>query len=97
MKGTAAIHTSVKQEWRERLLRNGVAAYYPLYALFRKNQSSWQLDSHTLLTYPTNSLGYALGLFLSQHQFELSNYPKVIVYFLPNSASIANTCSLMSL
>ena len=71
MKGTAAIHTSVKQEWRERLLRNGVAAYYPLYALFRKNQSSWQLDSHTLLTYPTNSLGYALGLFLSQHQFEL--------------------------
>lgn len=28
---------------------------------------------------------------------KLSNYPKVIVYFLPNSASIANTCSLMSL
>ncbi len=29
--------------------------------------------------------------------WDLSNYPKVIVYFLPNSASIANTCSLMSL
>ncbi len=28
---------------------------------------------------------------------DISNYPKVIVYFLPNSASIANTCSLMSL
>ena len=52
MKSTAAIHTSVKQEWREKLLRNGVAAYYPLYALFRKNQSSWQLDSHTLINLP---------------------------------------------
>lgn len=30
-------------------------------------------------------------------QQQISNYPKVIVYFLPNSASIANTCSLMSL
>jgi C4-dicarboxylate-specific signal transduction histidine kinase len=28
---------------------------------------------------------------------QLSNYPKVIVYFLPNSAKIANTCSFISL
>jgi hypothetical protein len=28
---------------------------------------------------------------------EVSNYPKVIVYFLPNSAKIANTCSFISL
>ena len=41
MKSTAAIHTSVKQEWREKLLRNGVAAYYPLYALFRKNHRTF--------------------------------------------------------
>ena len=68
---TATDYPSVKQDWRERLLRNGVAAYYPLYALFRKKQSSWQLDAQTLLTYPCDSLGYALGSFLTQHQFEL--------------------------
>ena len=71
MEITATNYPSVKQDWRERLLRNGVAAYYPLYALFRKRQSSWQLDSQTLLTYPKYSLGYTLGLFLTQHQFEL--------------------------
>ena len=73
MASTAAIHTSVKQDWRERLLRNGVAAYYPLYALFRRKQSSWQLDSQKLLTYPSNSLGYRLGQFLNKHGFELYN------------------------
>ena len=28
---------------------------------------------------------------------EISSYPKVIVYLFPNSTSIANTCSFMSL
>ena len=43
-------------------------------------------------------LGNALAATCLQGlELEISNYPKVIVYFLPNSASIANTCSLMSL
>ena len=38
-----------------------------------------------------------LSLLDSDDVLRISNYPKVIVYFLPNSARIANTCSLMSL
>ena len=71
MTNTTAINPCVKQDWRERILRTGVAYYYPFYALFRKKQSSWHLNSQILLNYPSNSLGYALGLFLAHHQFEL--------------------------
>jgi ubiquinone biosynthesis protein Coq4 len=44
----------------------------PLYAkYFKKNRKAWNLTKQDLLHYPKDSLGYHLGNFLYQNQFEL--------------------------
>jgi hypothetical protein len=65
------IKPSTISNWRELILRKGVTFYYPLYYRFRIKHKGWHLNSQTLLNYPTDSLGYALGQFLDKHQFIL--------------------------
>ena len=41
---------------------------------FKKDKSAWELSSADLLNYPSNTLGYKVGLFLSDNGFEF--FPK---------------------
>ncbi|MEO1011132.1 MAG: Coq4 family protein [Bacteroidota bacterium] len=36
-----------------------------------KRRVAWGIDTHTLLGYPTGTLGHALGIFLKAHHFTL--------------------------
>lgn len=42
----------------------------PYAKLFKRKRQAWGLSSSDLLEYPTNSLGYQVGLFLSTNDFE---------------------------
>jgi ubiquinone biosynthesis protein Coq4 len=46
----------------------------PYAAIFKRNQSAWNLSSSDLLKYPQSSLGHQVGVFLSTNGFEF--FPK---------------------
>lgn len=43
----------------------------PYATLFKRKKESWGLTANDLMTYPNESLGYATGVFLTTHSFEL--------------------------
>ncbi len=58
--------------WRARLMHKLVSFSQPLYKkLSRQRQASWDISVKQLLSYPINSLGRALGIFLQNHGYTL--------------------------
>lgn len=64
--------TIFKLPWRDQIcvwLTESTKSWY--IRLTKKSQKAWAHSKTSLLKFPTHSLGYELGCFLSQHQLDL--------------------------